>query len=165
VGVEEEPVRIGLRAGWIRRRWWVPVLTVVVATVIGGAVAANRPGSYTASVVFVVPVTPGPEGISPDGAQRLASTYAALLLEDDLIAQAVAGAVNREPAEVRRRLTAVNPVNTALVRVTYRGDTSAEALAGVRGLQDSLTGPKPVSRAVRPNSVSPIQAPRVTPSR
>jgi capsular exopolysaccharide synthesis family protein len=161
VGVEEEPVRIGLRAGWIRRRWWVPLLTVVVATVIGGAVAANRPGSYISSMVFVVPSTPG--GISPDGAQKTASNYSALLLEDDLIAQAVGRAVNREPADVRRRLTAVNPVNTALVRVTYRGNTRAEALAGVRALQISLTGPpKPVSPAVKTNSVSPIQEARVT---
>ncbi|HWH99020.1 MAG TPA: hypothetical protein VNT27_01720, partial [Propionibacteriaceae bacterium] len=154
-------MRIGLRAGWIRRRWWVPLLTVVVATVIGGAVAANRPGSYISSIVFVVPSTPG--GISPDGAQKTASNYSALLLEDDLIAQAVGRAVNREPADVRRRLTAVNPVNTALVRVTYRGNTRAEALAGVRALQISLTGPpKPVSPAVKTNSVSPIQEARVT---
>jgi capsular exopolysaccharide synthesis family protein len=153
---------MGLRAGWIRRRWWVPVLTVIVATVIGGVVAANRPGSYTSSIVFVVPATPGLKGISPDGAQRLASTYAGLLLDDDLIAQAVSRAVKREPGDVKRRLTAVNPVNTALVRITYRGNTSAEALAGVTALQDSLTGPKPVSPAVRPNSVLTIQAARVT---
>jgi capsular exopolysaccharide synthesis family protein len=163
VGVEEEPVRIGLRAGWIRRRWWVPVLTVVVATIIGGVVAANRPGSYTSSMVFVVPVRPGPEGTSPDGAQRQASTYSALLLDDDLIAQAVARAVNREPADVKRRLTAVNPVNTALVRVTYRGNSRAEALAGVRALQAGLTDrKKPASPAVIPGSVITVQEARVT---
>jgi receptor protein-tyrosine kinase len=138
------------------------VLTLLVATTIGGVVSANRPGSYTSSIVFVVPVTSGRDGTSPDGAQRLASTYSALLLEDDRIAQAVGRAVNREPGDVKRRLTAVNPVNTALVRVTYRGHTRGEALAGLEALQTSLTGPKPVSRAIKPGSVSPIQAARVT---
>jgi polysaccharide biosynthesis transport protein len=160
VEIWEEPVRVGLRAGWIRRRWWVPVLTVLVATAIGGVVSANRPGSYTSTMVFVVPSTQ--EGISPDGAQRLASTYSGLLLNDDLIAEAVGRAVNREPADVKRRLTAVNPVNTALVQVSYRGNTRAEALAGVKALQAGLTGPKPVSRAVRQNSVLTVQEARVT---
>jgi capsular exopolysaccharide synthesis family protein len=161
VGVGEEPVRVALRAGWIRRRWWVPVLTVLVATTIGGVVSANRPGSYTSTMVFVVPSTADTD-ISPDGAQRLASTYSALLLDDDLIAQAVGRAVNREPADVKRRLTAVNPVNTALVRVTYTGRTRAEALAGVNALQAGLTNPKPASPAVRPGSVLPVQEARVT---
>ena len=123
---------------------------------------ATTTGSYTATMVFVVPSVPG--GISADGAQRLASTYAGLLLEDDVIAQAVGRAVHREPGDVKRRLTAVNPVNTALVRVTYTGTTSAEALAGVKALQASLTGRKPVSRAVRPNSILTIQEARVTAS-
>jgi capsular exopolysaccharide synthesis family protein len=159
-GVEEEPLRTGLRAGWIRRRWWVPLLTVLVATTIGGVVAANRSFSYTSTMVFVVPSTPDTE-ISPDGAQRLASTYSALLLNDDLIARAVGRAVNREPADVKRTLTAVNPVNTALVRVTYTGRTRAEALAGVTALQASMTGPKPASPAIRPNSVLPVQEAQV----
>ncbi len=153
-------MKIGLRAGWIRRRWWVPVLTVIVATIIGGVVAANRPGSYTSTMVFLVPSTSG-RGLSPDHAQKLASTYSALLLADDLIAQAVGRAVNREPADVKGRLSAVNPVNTALVRVAYRGNTNAEALAGVWALQAGLTGPKPVSPAIRPNSLLAVQEARV----
>ena len=160
MGVGEEPVRVGLRAGWIRRRWWIPLLTVLVATAIGGYVSANRPGSYTSSMVFVVQSTP--EGISPDGAQKLASTYAALLLDDDLIAQAIAQAVEREPADVQNRLTAVNPVNTALVRVTYAGRNRAEALTGMRALEGAITGPRPASSVVRPRSVVPVQAARVT---
>lgn len=155
-------MRVGLRAGWIRRRWWVPLLTVLVATAIGGFVSANRPGSYTSTMVFVVPSTPGPKGTSPDGAQRLASTYSGLLLNDDTIAQAVSDEVKREPADVKRRLTAVNPVNTALIQVTYRGNTRAEALAGVEALQASLTGPEPVSAAVRSNSVITVQEAGVT---
>jgi tyrosine-protein kinase len=154
-------VRTGLRVGWIRRRWWVPVLTVVVATAIGGFLANNRPGSYTATIVFVVPTNANPN-ISPDGAQRLASTYAALLLDDDLIARAVGRTVQREPADVKARLTAVNPVNTALVRATYAGKTRAEAFAGVRALEAAMTSPQPASPAVRPHSVVPIQAARVT---
>lgn len=154
-------MRVGLRAGWIRRRWWIPVVAVLVSTAIGGVVSANRPGSFTSSMVFVVPTRPGPEGTSPDGAQRLASTYAGLVLDDDLIAQAVGSAVHREPADVQRRLAAVNPVNTALIRVAYTGTTRAEALAGVKALQASLTGPKPVSPAIRPNSVLTVQEARV----
>ena len=153
-------MRIGLRAGWIRRRWWIPVLTLLVATTIGGVVSANRPGSYTSTMVFVVPSRSG--GISPDGAQRLASTYSVLLLNDDLIAQAVGRMVNREPADVKRRLTAVNPVNTALVRVTYTGSTKDEALAGVKALQAGLTSQEPVSPAVVRNSVLTVQEARVT---
>jgi capsular exopolysaccharide synthesis family protein len=158
-------VRTGLRAGWIRRRWWVPVLTVVVATTIGGVVAANRPGPYTATMVFVVPSTTATGqngGISPDGAQRLASNYAALLPDDDLIARAVASAVKREPAYVNGRLSAVNPVNTAIIRATYSGRTRAEALAGIKALQTALTGPKPASPAVKSDSVLPVQEARVT---
>jgi succinoglycan biosynthesis transport protein ExoP len=154
-------VKTGLRAGWIRRRWWIPVLMVAVATTVGGAVAASHPGSYTASVVFVVPSTTN-KGISPDGAEQLASTYAALILDDDLIAQAIGRQVKREPADVKRRVTSVNPVNTALVRVTYAGSTRAEALAAVRALQAALTGSQPASPAVRPNSVIPVQVARVT---
>jgi capsular exopolysaccharide synthesis family protein len=157
-------VRTGLRAGWIRRRWWVPVLTVVVATTIGGVVAANRPGSYTATMVFVVPSTTGRDGggTTADGAQKLASNYAALLPDDDLIARTVARAVKREPAYVNGRLSAVNPVNTAIVRATYTGRTRAEVLAGIKALQAALTGPKPASPAVRPDSVLSVQEARVT---
>jgi tyrosine-protein kinase len=155
-------LRTGLRAGWIRRRWWVPMLTVILATAIGGLVADSRPGSYTASMVFVVPSTPKGGDISPDGAQRLASTYAALLLDDDLIAQAIGAAVQREPAEVKARLTAVNPVNTALVRVTYAGRTRGEVLTGIEALKTGMTGPRPASPGVRPRSVVPVQAARVT---
>jgi capsular exopolysaccharide synthesis family protein len=137
------------------------VLTVVVATAIGGFVADSRPGSYTATMVFVVPSTSN-ASISPDGAQRLASTYAALLLDDDLIARAVARALQREPADVKGRLTAVNPVNTSLVRVTYAGRSRAEALTGMTALEGAMTGPRPASPAVRPRSVVPVQAARVT---
>jgi tyrosine-protein kinase len=154
-------VRTGLRAGWIRRRWWVPVLAVAVATTVGGAVAASHPGSYTATMVFVVPSTTN-AGISPDGAQRLASTYAALILDDDLIARAIGGEVKREPADVKRRVTAVNPVNTALVRITYAGSSRAEALAAVQALQVALVSSQPASPAVRPHSILPVQVARVT---
>jgi capsular exopolysaccharide synthesis family protein len=149
-------VRTGLRAGWIRRRWWIPVLAVGVATTVGGAVAASHPGSYTATMVFVVPSTQN-TGISPDGAQRLASTYAALILDDDLIAQAIGGEVKREPADVKRRVTAVNPVNTALVRVTYAGRSRAEALTAVQALKIALTSSQPASPAVRPHSIVTVQ--------
>jgi non-specific protein-tyrosine kinase len=112
-------------------------------------------------MVFIVPSTPA-TGISPDGAQRLASTYAGLILDDDLIAQAVGKRVKREPADVKRRVSAVNPVNTALVRVTYAGKSRGETLAAVAALQAALTGPRPASPAVRPNSVLPVQVVRVT---
>ncbi len=149
-------MRTGLRAGWIRRRWWIPILAVAVATTVGGAVAASHPGSYTATMVFVVPSTPN-TGISPDGAQRLASTYAALVLDDDLIAQAIGRGVKRGPADVKRRVTAVNPVNTALVRVTYAGRSRAETLAAVDALQAALTGSQPASPGVRPHSILSVQ--------
>jgi capsular exopolysaccharide synthesis family protein len=133
---------------------------LLVATAIGGFVSANRPGSYTSSMVFVVQSTP--EGISPDGAQKLASTYSGLVLSDGRIAAAVGNEVKREPGDVKRRLTAVNPVNTALVQVTYRGNTRAEALTGVKALEASLIGPKPVSPAVRADSVITVQEAQVT---
>jgi polysaccharide biosynthesis transport protein len=153
-------VRTGLRAGWIRRRWWVLVLAVVAATAIGALVASVRPGSYQASLIFVVKSTS--EEISPDGAQRLASTYAALLPEDDLIARAIGKAVNRPPREVKKRLTAINPIDTALVRATYEGSTRAEALAGMAALQDAITSARPASPAVRSRSILPVQAATVT---
>jgi Mrp family chromosome partitioning ATPase/capsular polysaccharide biosynthesis protein len=163
LGGEEEPVRTGLRAGWIRRRWWIPVLTVIVATAIGGFVADSRPGSYNATMVFVVQskaskISP----ISPDGAQRLASTYAALLLNDDLIAQAIGGQVRREPGDVKGRLAAVNPVNTALIRVSYAGRSRVEALTGMRALEGAITGSRPASPVVLAGSVRTVQAAQVT---
>jgi polysaccharide biosynthesis transport protein len=150
-------VRTGLRAGWIRRRWWVLLVAVIVATPVGGLVASIRPGSYSASMVFVVRSS-GATGIAPDAAQRLASTYAALMPEDDLITQAIGHAVKRRSTDVKGRLTAVNPVNTALIRVTYQGATAAEAAAGMAALQKALTGPQPASPAVRANSLLPVQA-------
>jgi capsular exopolysaccharide synthesis family protein len=152
----------GLYAGWIRRRWWVPVLTVLAATAVGAFVASSHPGSYTASMVFVVKSTPDSQ-ISPDGAQRLASTYAALLLNDDSTAAEIGRAVKRQPGDVQGRLTAVNPVNTALVRVTYEGRSKSEALTGMAALQRAMTGQRPASPAVRPLSVLPVQAANVTP--
>lgn len=150
----------GLRAGWIRRRWWVPVLTMVVAMTIGGLVSYIRPASYSASMVFVV--GSNGTGISPDQAQDLASTYAALLAEDDLIAQAVSRAVKRRPGELKTRLAAANPVNTALIRVTYQGTSESEALAGMAALEDALTSSPPASPAIRSRSVLPVQAAKVT---
>lgn len=136
------------------------MLTVVVATTIAGYVAESRPRSYTATMVFLVMPTRSGD-ISPDGAKRLANTYAALVLDDALITRAVAGAVQREPAEVKARLTGDNPANTALVRVTYAGRTTTEALTAMRALEDAVTGPHPASPAVRPRALITVQAAQI----
>jgi hypothetical protein len=160
-----------------RRRWaWRAagsaglVLVLVLALGVGGVgLVTGRHllttgGSYTATMVFAVPSSASKPSISPDGAQRLASTYAALLLDDDQIAQAIARKVGRQPADVKGRLTSVNPVNTALIRVTYGGSSRAEALTGMQALEAAMIGPRPVSPVVVPNSVVVVEAARVTDS-
>jgi hypothetical protein len=160
-----------------RRRWaWRAAgsaglaLVLVLALGVGGVglVTSRHPlttgESYTATMIFAVPTGSSKPLISPDGAQRLASTYAALLLHDDQIAQAIARKVGRQPADVKARLTAVNPVNTALIRVTYAGSSRAEALTGMQTLKAAMIGPRPVSPVVVPNSVVVVEAARVTDS-
>jgi hypothetical protein len=107
-------------------------------------------GSYTATRVFLVLSTSDPN----TDYERLTSSLAALVRNDDQIARAIARKVGREPADVKARLTAVNAVDADLVRVTYTGTTRAEALTGINALSAAITGPRPASPVIRPNSIT-----------
>lgn len=136
----------GVRLGWLRRRWWLLVLSTVGVAAVAAAVSLSAPVTYTAESVLVVRSgatenTPG----NANEANRLSITYSALIPEDTQIADRVAQALNVPRSDVTGHITGINDANTSILRLRYTADDSSQAVDGARALADALVGPSPAS--------------------
>jgi len=142
----------------LSRRWPIVVLCVLIASLSAYATAQLRSSSYTADAVLVVPsVGPGPG--KAEEATRLATTYAALIPQDQRLLQYVGARFGLTAKQVGRHVTATTDTTTALVVVHYRADGSDLARRGATIFADALAGAHPVTPNVVPRSLSIVHLP------
>jgi capsular polysaccharide biosynthesis protein len=130
-----------------------PVCAAAVIYALNGSVAKN----HSAEAVTVVAST---RTVTPDQANRLAITDAALIPKDEAVARAIARATGSSPREVQRRLTVTNDPETALLRIHYQGRTAAEARLGAIAVATSISGAHPESETISPRSIQIVQLPQ-----
>lgn len=137
-----------LRPRVLRRLWIVALtlaLTVVVAELIAGGQAASH-RSWQSDALLVV----NESGKDP---LRTAPTYAAVISEDGTILPAVARAAGVDVDTAQSRLSVTTLQLTALLKVSYTGETANEATSAIGALIAAVTGARPVSKAIAPESV------------
>ena len=142
----------------LRRRGWVLLLAVVVATVCAYIVASMRGETYTAEGTGVVAATPH-SLLTPDQAITLANTYAVLIPKDTAILRAVATAVRTSESDAQSRLSVFSTTGTALLTIDYRGTSAANAVAGAGAALKAVAGDFPVSPNIIPGSVGAVRVP------
>lgn len=116
------------------RRWWILLLGLVVGVLVGfGAVQFVQP-TYSATATLLVKGVPGPgTGASYQAAQYAvarAKSYPALIQGAPVLEGAHADVGGDETSNsLRSRLSADNPVDTPLVKVSASADTAQDAQA------------------------------------
>ncbi|MDQ1641009.1 MAG: hypothetical protein QOJ90_360 [Actinomycetota bacterium] len=144
-----------MRATWshlrprVLRRLWIVALALAITVLAaqflaGGQSASHR--SWQSDALLVV----NESGKDP---LRTAPTYAAVISEDGTILPAVARAAGVDVDTAKSRLSVTTLQLTALLRVSYTGDSANEATSAVGALIAAVTGPRPVSQAIAPQSV------------
>ncbi len=142
----------------LRRRGWVLLVAIAVTTMCAYLVASSRGETFTAESTAVVAATPN-SLLTPDQADTLAGTYAALIPKDAAIDRAVANAVGTSVPDVENRLSAFNTTLTALLAIDYRGTSAANSIAGATAALKAITGRHPVSTNIIPRSIGAVRAP------
>jgi hypothetical protein len=128
------------------------------------SLAAGRTLPYSATAAVVVQDA-GSASVDADGARRLATTYAALITEDDEIHNAVRDAVSRagQPAG-DLELAATSEAETSVLDVTVSGPDRMAVLEGSRALADAVTDGDPVSDNIVPGSLAAVRVPKTPPA-
>jgi capsular polysaccharide biosynthesis protein len=140
----------------LRRRWWVVLLTTVIAGVAAYAVASLRSATYSAEGVAVVTAN---RVLTPDQANGLAVTDAVLIPKDAAITASVARSLGTTTKDVRSRLSVFNDPATAVLRIDYEGRSAGEAQAGATAALHGIAGSHPVSPNIARNSIHVVRFP------
>ncbi len=148
------------RWAWLRRRAWL-LAVGLVAGCLGGFVAGHRAGtSYTATGVLVVQARGSTAATSSaNGAQALATTYAALIPDDQAMLHRVAAELGLSTAAVAHSLAVQAESGTALVEIRFSAGDATTAVRGANDVVRLLSSANPPGRAIAPGSVAVVSAP------
>lgn len=120
-------------------------------------------GRYRAAVVLMVPLQSGPtEGINPDDAQHLATTYAGIIATDTRLLTSVARATGESAATVSQDLSVVNEQNTSILNISFRATNPRQAAVGATKVAKLISGPDPAAVGIIPASIQPVSLPATT---
>lgn len=149
-------------ASALRRR--PPVSSVISAGTLNvvGVTAPVRAGHrrWHAQVALMVPPQALPvEGINPDDAQHLATTYAGLIPTDQGLIKRIGRATGQSPSNVAQSLSVVNTQNTSLLQISYDGPSQRLAAIGAATAARSIAGPKPRAAGIVPASIQLVSVP------
>jgi capsular polysaccharide biosynthesis protein len=116
---------------------------------------------FMAQVVLLVPASgAGPtEGINPDDASHLATTYAGIIPVDDSLLSVIGNAVHQSPSQVGSNLSVVNEQNTSLLQISFKASSPQTAATGAREAAWVLAGPNPVAAGIIPSSLGIVSLP------
>jgi polysaccharide biosynthesis transport protein len=156
----------------LARRWaWLAVLTVALAAGMGAVAAARQPRVYEATATLLVapglPDNPATDVSVQQGAERLTSTYAALITSPPTVAAALQAGGLDLPTEQAVKLVDVRPVrDTQLLQIVVQSDDPDRAaqLANlvaqtfIQQLQTSQTGRFAASEAALRSQVDQLGA-------
>lgn len=126
---------------------------------------ASLPLSQTAhdvaQVVLIVPASgSGPiEGINPDDADKLATTYAGIIPVDQTLLNDVGRAVGESPSDVASNLSVVNEQNTSILEISFKASDPQTATKGARKAATLLSGTNPVAAGIIPASLQVVSLP------
>lgn len=122
--------------------------------------AKDSGGRWRAEVVFVVPLQSGPtEGINPDDAQHLATTYAAIIESDDHLLSQLGHATGESQTTVGENLSVVNEQNTSILELSFRAANPRVAAIGARTVANLISGNHPVAAGIIPASLQVVSLP------
>jgi capsular polysaccharide biosynthesis protein len=128
-----------------------------------GRTTLTPSGKHQATVVLVVPSTGGPsEGINPDDADHLATTYAGVIPADDSLLAAVGKATGQSASQASQNLSVVNTQSTSILEISFKASNPADAAKGARTVADLVSGPDPVAAGIVPSSVAVVSLPQQT---
>jgi len=120
----------------------------------------NDLGTYSAKVVLIVPLSSGPtEGINPDDADHLATTYAGIIPVDNTLLSDVGKAVGQSPSQVAQNLSVVNEQSTSILQISYKASSPQTATTGARSVAKLISGPNPVAAGIVPSSLDIVSLP------
>jgi capsular polysaccharide biosynthesis protein len=140
----------------VRRRVGIIALATLCCAGVTYALSGTVAKKYSAEAVVVVASS---RQVTPDQANRLAITDAALIPKDEAIGRHLAAELGTTISEVRRRLSVTNDPETALLRIDYRGATASDARSGAIAVARSITGSNPESNNIAPKSIEIVQLP------
>jgi capsular polysaccharide biosynthesis protein len=139
----------------LKRRGWVVVLAVLVATGVSVIVGNSLPEDSTAEAVLVVRAD-GPLAEQPGSSKTLAGTYAALIPLDARIEKAL---YRHLPRRTTSYSTSNDP-NTAILRLTVTASSAEEAVEGTVLIAKEISGQHPVSPNILDSSISIARLPQ-----
>ncbi len=137
------------------RRWWVPILTMVLATAGAGGLARVRAVSYTARAVVVV--QSGASGSGPGSANEaatLAGTYAGLIPQDATIVSAVSSALHLPKSQVSKDISVTIQSGTSLLLLDFTASSPSTALRGAQLVAQAITQPNVVAPTLNPPPIA-----------
>jgi len=143
-----------------RRRSWLVILSIVLVGAVAWGAATLLSRSYTAESILVVRAG-GPLAAQPDASTKLAATYATLVPLDSKVQEAIERAL---PSQQGSSFTASNDANTALLRVTYKAPNSRLAVDGAQTVAHVISGSKPASASIAPNTIDVVRLPHTATS-
>jgi capsular polysaccharide biosynthesis protein len=145
----------------LRRRGWVLLVTVLVASACALVIGVIRGTTYTAESTAVVAVKSKAaiNAVTPDQAVQLATTYAVLIPKDAAFLQNMATTLVTSVAEVQSSLSVFNSPGTSLLVIDYEGTSAHKAIAGATAALNGITGAHPVTPNITPRSLGAVQVP------
>ncbi|MGY1745193.1 hypothetical protein ACI781_06675 [Blastococcus sp. SYSU D00695] len=159
------------------RRFGAVALVVGVLAGLGAALLASRLSSpsYVAEGTVLVPLAPAvtqaqpvdptisvptdPRPTNAYEAERLAKNYAGVLVEDPAVLQAMSDRTQIPVDDLRTEAAPVNLPGTAIIRITYTGESEAEVLGYFDGLRDLLSAPTAISPNIAVTTLVPLRLP------
>jgi capsular polysaccharide biosynthesis protein len=139
----------------VRRRGWVVVLSTLIVVGVAWGVGRSVTPSASATAVLVVRAG-GPTAAQPDASTKLAPTYSSLIPLDASIKRSV----ERElPSEGSYSYSTSLGPNTAVIEVAFKAHSKSEAMSGADAVARAVSGPKPVSKNIIPNSLAIVRLP------
>jgi capsular polysaccharide biosynthesis protein len=134
----------------LRRRWLLSLFLLLVVVGLSTAVSYLTPATYTAEALMNVPaISPGnPPPGNPDGAAKLAKTYATAIPSSPVLIQLIQTRGQVDNTYAATHLLATNDAGTSLVRLSYVGTdpkTAADVVNTIATRLASNSPPPPVT--------------------
>lgn len=149
------------RFAWSRRRAPLILAGLAAGLAGGAAAAATAAPHYSATGVVVVQAgAPTAVTASANGATQLATTYAALIPQDQALTRSLAKRLGVSDTTADHMVSVQAVAGTALIDVKVAAASPQLALAGASNLVRALTSPAPPGGAIVPGSVSLVTSPR-----
>jgi hypothetical protein len=99
------------------------------------------------------------EGINPDDANHLATTYAGIIPVDDTLLSDIGKVVGQSSSDVAQNLSVVNQQNTSLLQISFKASSPQAATTGARTAARLLSGPSPAAAGIVPSSLEIVSMP------